>query len=385
MKNLNDEKKPVPIRIREARIARGLSLSDLSEQLDLSKQVISKYELGTVKVPMDNLIKISNTLNFPIRFFYKSKDLEVEQSSQSVTFFRSLRNTSKRVKTSLEQQIKFMQEIYSFLQKYIDFPHVDIPEDISSDYKIGVDDNYIDDVAMKLREYWGLGNKPISNLSNLLLKKGFIISRVELKTQKADAFSKLINGGVPCVILGSDKNSAVRSRTDLAHELGHIILHSHIEETEFEKNIKVIEKEADKFAGAFLLPSEEFAGDIYSVSLDSLIYLKEKWKVSLAAMIVRAHSLGIVSDEQYTSLFKQLNIRKWRVKEPLDDVLEFERPNIVKEAIELLIDNGILTIEDFLEEVCLNYNDIENLCFLPEGYFEHKIIKDSKPKLTIIR
>ncbi|KPU45795.1 hypothetical protein OXPF_05840 [Oxobacter pfennigii] len=380
-----DDRNLIPIRIREARLARGYSLNDLADELGISKQVISKYELGTVKIPIENLIKISELFNFPISFFYKLKDLTINNSSESVTFFRSLRSTSKRTEISLEQNIEFIQEIYSLLQGYIDFPELDLPEDIASDYKIGVDDEYIEEIANRLRNYWNLGDRPIKNLSNLLLRKGFIISRVELKTQKVDAFSKLTSSGIPCIILGSDKDSAVRSRIDLSHELAHIIMHSHIEKSEFERNIRIIESEAKRFAGAFLLPAESFANDIYSINLDSFIHLKEKWKVSIAAMIVRAHSLGIINNEQYSSLYKQINLRKWRTTEPLDDIIDPEKPSMIKEAIELLSENDILTIEEFLEEVCLSYDDIENLCFLPNGYFNNILEKDNKPKFKIIK
>jgi Zn-dependent peptidase ImmA (M78 family)/transcriptional regulator with XRE-family HTH domain len=381
----SDNIKLIPLRIREARVSRGYSLFDLAEEINVSKQLVSKYELGTVKVPAENLVKISQLLEFPLSFFYKYKDPEINNYSESVTFFRSLRSTSKKTKISLEQNIDFVQEIFLFLKKYIDFPPVDIPENIAEDYKTGVSDEYIEEMAMKLRQYWNLGNKPIKNLSNLLLKKGFVISRVELNTEKVDAFSKLTSSGIPCVILGSDKNSAVRSRMDLAHELGHIILHSHIEETEFEKNLKKIEKEATKFAGSFLLPAVSFSEDIHSVALDSFIYLKEKWKVSIAAMVVRTHSLQLISDEQYNSLFRQINAKNWRRKEPLDDSIDFERPNMINEALELLVNNNILTLEEFIDNICFNEKDIENLCFLPIGYFKSNIYKNNKPQLKIIK
>lgn len=381
----NNRKSVVPIRIKEARMARGYSLNDLAEKLDLTKQIISKYETGLVKIPIENLIKVSELLNFPIAFFYKDKKCTLENSSEGITFFRSLRSTSKKTKISLEQNIEFMKEIYSFIQNYIEFPSFDIPEDLNLNYKIGIDDEYIDDVALKLRQYWGLGSKPINNLTNLLLKKGIIITRIELKSEKVDAFSKLTSIGIPFVVLGSDKDSAVRSRMDLAHELGHIILHSHLQEHEFEKNYSVIENEAKKFASAFLLPAEEFVKDIYTTTLDAFVYLKEKWKVSIAGMIVRAHSLNIVSDDQYTYLFKQISMKRWRTKEPLDDIIKFERPNMFKEAIELLIENDIITAGEFLDNIGMDYRDIENLCFLPEGYFENYIENINKPKLKIIK
>lgn len=381
----NSRKSVVPVRIKEARVSRGYSLNDLAEKLDVSKQLISKYETGLIKIPVENLVKVSELLNFPIEFFYKPKNIVAENSSEGIIFFRSLRATSKKTKISLEQNIEFMKEIYSFIQQYIEFPKLDIPEDINVDYKIGINDNYIEEVALKLRNHWQLGCDPINNLANLLLKKGIIITRAELKSQKVDAFSKLTSIGVPFVILGSDKDSAVRSRMDLAHELGHIILHSHIQQEEFQRNYNIIESEAKRFASAFLLPADEFAKDIYSTKLDSFIYLKQKWKVSIAGIIVRAHSLNILSNDQYSYLFKQISAKRWRIREPLDDIIKFERPNMIKEAIELLIENNILTAEEFLDSIGMNHKDIENLCFLPNGYFQSMISHIDKPKLKLIK
>lgn len=377
-------KKIIPDRIKDGRIANGFSLNDLAVEIGLSKQVISKYEKGMVNIPSENLLKIAEVLNFPITFFFKNKYEELNIDNENVTFFRSLRSTSKKVRMSLQQNVIFMAEIYKLLSEYINFPTIDIPKEINEGYKINISNEYIENVALKLREYWKLGNKPIMNLVNLLFKKGFIISKVELKTHSVDAFSRWC-GGNPYIILGSDKESPVRSRFDLAHELGHLILHSKISDKEFSNNSKILEKEANRFASALLLPREEFVKDIYNASLNNFMCLKEKWKVSIAAMIYRAHDLEIISDFQYTTLMKQMTIKKWKKKEPLDENIKFEKPNMIKEAIELLEEHNILTTDELLEKTCLNEERVEKLCFLPKGYFKNKSEIQYKPVLKIIK
>lgn len=372
----------VPVRIREARISRGLSLTDLAEKLGVTKQSISKYELGTVNVPTENLIKISNILDFPISFFFKEKIID-NKFSPSITFFRSLRATSKKSREAQQQKIYFIEEINQYLSNFIEFPDVDIPNHLIQEYNIGLKDIDIEEATIKLRDYWGVGTKPISNLTNVLLKKGFIISRVGLDTYNIDAFSRWEDGR-PYIVLGSDKECAVRSRFDLAHELGHLIIHSDIEEELFKKNIKTIEKEANRFASAFLLPAEEFSKDIYNLSLNNFLYLKEKWKVSIAAMIYRCHDLNLISDFQKASLFRQLAIKKWNRTEPLDDILEFERPNIFGEAFKLLIDNKIVSPNDIIDELCFNEDYIEDICFLENDFFK-KMRNHKKSNLRLIR
>lgn len=199
----------------------------------------------------------------------------IDECSQSITYFRSIKSTSKKERISFEQKVHFINEIVVELSKYIEFPSLDLPTELINEYKVNIDFNGIEEIALKLRDYWNLGKGPIKNLSNILLKKGIIISRVELKTEQVDTFSKWIDRK-PYIVIGADKGCAVRSRFDLAHELGHIILHAHIEEDEFKANINKIEKEANHFASAFLMPEDEFVKDIYNISLSSFLYLKEK-------------------------------------------------------------------------------------------------------------
>lgn len=367
-------------RIRAARMARGYSLEDLSKKIGISRQSLSKYENEDMKIPSENLIHIANILEFPMGFFRKSK--QNDGIGDSPVFFRSLRKAGIKIKDSLSQNVEFLEEIYSYFTQYIDFPKLDIAYDINSEYKIGVSDSYIEQITLKLRAQWGLGEKPINNLVDLLQRKGIVIARIELDTHSVDAFSNITSSGIPFIILGSDKQSAVRSRMDCAHELGHIILHSHLTKDEVKKNHNILEDEAKKFASAFLLPANDFSNDLFSINLDSFIYLKEKWKVSISGMIVRTHNLNLITDEQYTYLFKRISAKKWRVKEPLDDILNFEEPALLKEAINLLFDNNRLSNEKLLEDLSLSRKDIESLCCLEEGFLGKDEIK---PLLRIIK
>lgn len=378
-----DNKSIIPIRIREARISRGMSLTDLADNIGVTKQAISKFELGTLNVNSAVLLKISDVLDFPINFFFKPKEGQDVNYKKSPVFFRSV-STAKKVKIALEQRIEFVHEIMTFLRNYIDFPSVDLFDYENNIPKGYLDNEAIDEIALSLREYWGLGTKPINNLSNLLLKKGFVISRVQLGTTKVDAYSRWIKG-TPYIILGSDNYSAVRARFTLAHELAHLILHQHLEDEDIKKNHKQIENEAHRFASAFLLPSESFSKDVYSTSLDDFVFIKPKWKVSISAMIRRCYDLDLITDKQYSNMNRYLNIKKWKTKEPLDDTIEFEKPNMIREAFDLLIENNVISADEMVNQIALNPNEIEKLCFMEDNYFKNHINKAAKPKLRLIK
>ena len=97
------EKKVIPRRIRQARISRGYTMSELAELIDISKQAISQFELGKNDPGKATLFAISRVLNYPISFFYK--EYPGVENSDSPVFFRSKRTTSMKVKNAAREKI----------------------------------------------------------------------------------------------------------------------------------------------------------------------------------------------------------------------------------------------------------------------------------------
>jgi Zn-dependent peptidase ImmA (M78 family) len=162
----------------------------------------------------------------------------------------------------------------------------------------------------------------------------------------------------------------VRWRFDLAHELGHILLHAHVTERELARpqDFKLIESQAHRFAAAFLLPLESFAEDFFAASLDALRAIKNKWKVSIGMMIRRARQAELISEETERRLWIGYGRRKWRTREPLDDILEPEYPRIIGRALQLLLSSGGQSAEDVVGRLCLSRQDIETLAGVREGF-----------------
>lgn len=361
----------VPARIKEARIARGYSLSDLSELIGVSSQAISKYELGTSKPSPETMMALIRTLDFPMRYFSKPMVIE-NDCSNSAVFFRARKSTNIKTKEALKIRIKWADEIRRFHEKYIEFPEVDIP-DFTDLIKNELTDEIIEEIALSLRQHWGLGLGPLGDIVEILQGKGIIITRAILGNKKVDAFSQWYNNK-PYIVLGSDKGSAVRSRFDLAHELGHLIMHTDIEEEQIKsKEIsEQMESQADRFAGAFLLPISTFPSEVMSSSINHFIELKRRWKVSVSAMIKRVEQLGYLSENQIRYLKAQMTRNNFWRREPLDDTLESEFPDLFKEAFELLFNNNVVVQQDVLDEISLTAEEIANLCFVPIDILRRK-------------
>lgn len=356
-------------RLKTARQYRGLTVEELSQQISVSKQAISQYETGKIEdVPFQRLLAISNALHFPYRYFIQK---DVPNLHTGSTYFRSLMKTSKKYRLAQEIKMEHIAVIYSFLNEYVSFPSLNLPSwigSISSPTK----------AAQMLRDYWRLDDKPIDSILRTVEQNGIIVTSFSTDTDDIDAFSQFVeidNYDVFIIALSSNKESAARINFDIAHELGHILLHdwSENEEVISREEFKSKEKEANEFASAFLLPGSTFTADVslYPQALEYYVQLKRKWKVSIAAMLYRSCNLGIISQGQYQYLMRTLQNKGWRKSEPLDNILT-AKPSLFSDAVDLLLDNGVFTPKEFVDELsnlglAMNPDELEVLLNLSEG------------------
>ncbi|MDK2919606.1 MAG: hypothetical protein PWQ37_2339 [Candidatus Petromonas sp.] len=355
-------------RLRNARLYRAKTISDLAEDVGVSKQAISQYENGRATPSFETLLKIVNSLRFPKEYFYEGDKLEIKVRN---TYFRSLLTTNKKDRIAQVAKIKLLSSLYHFLSMYVEFPKLNLPN-------LNFEGKSIEDIAMEIREYWGLGEQPISNVIRVLEKNGIIITSFDTESDFIDAFSQkqeINKKEYYFIVLGNDKKSAVRRQFDAAHELGHILLHDwalDIEQISREE-FRQIEKEANLFAAEFLLPKKSFIKDlIYPTELDFYIELKKKWKVSISSMIVRSYQLKVINYNQYQYMMRKISKNGWKRKEPLDDIIQIPKPIVFKKAIKILLENNIFTGPEILRELSnyglsLDRKEVEVLLGLDSG------------------
>jgi Zn-dependent peptidase ImmA (M78 family)/transcriptional regulator with XRE-family HTH domain len=349
-------------RLKEAREARGLSITSLADLTELSKQSISGYEKGT-NPSITALTRISEKLNVPMQFFYKT----CPARDNNPIFFRSLSAATKRVRTRAERRLHWLEEVIEYLGRFIYFRPVKVPIiDVGNDPNM-ITMNDIENIAKKCRRDWGLGDGPIHHMISLLESQGAIVARDKLDSEALDSFSKwYAQKDIPIIILSADNRSGVRCRLDVAHELGHLIIHRNIDK--LGSYLKLIEEQAFRFASAFLLPAESFTKDFVSPNLDIFVMIKPKWKVSVAAMIRRCYDLNIIDDGCYSRLFINYNKRGWRKTEPLDNRMLHERPIFLRKCIEMIIEKNIQSREDIVLNLLLPSFDMEDMLELPRKY-----------------
>ena len=382
VKNFNGQ------RLRQARLYNGLSINDLAEILGVTKQAISQYETQNVTPEFEKMRILTEKLKFPSSYFFQKDIYDVNTKT---TYFRALLSANKNARLQQQVKLKHLAIIDQVLNKYLEFPILNIP-------KFKYDDKLdFEQIALDLRNYWAIGEKPIDNISHLLEKNGIIVASYPVNQNNIDAYSQKIKvegNDRYIIVLSNDKNLAARSNFDAAHELGHILLHDwniDIEELPRE-DFKQQEREANYFAAAFLLPKNAFLRDVslYPRDLKYYIELKKKWKVSISAMLIRANRLGVLTDNQYQYLMKQMAINNWRKREPLDNVLIKQEPILLNKSIEILMQNNIFNPQEFMDELAENQlsmkpEEVEMLLNLDKGTLSIEQEQDSIASIIKIK
>lgn len=369
-------------RLSLARVFRGISAAELAEKIGVKRQMISLYEGKKVEPESERVYMMCQALDFPFSFFYE-QDLNEVKVAKS-TYFRSLLTTNKKYRNEQTAKIEMICRIYSFLSEYVSFPDTNLPS--LNEY------SDCEEAAAALRNCWNLGERPIDNIIRLCEDNGIIVSSYYTSTDTIDAFSKSFEiDGVQrfTIALSKNKNAAARIHFDIAHELGHILLHEWNEDIESlsPEEFRVREKEANNFAAAFLMPKEPFVCDFenYAGKLNYYIQMKKKWKVSIAAMIYRSRTLDLIDYDTYQLLMRKMQRLGIRKNEPLDDLLITSKPSILSSAVRLLLEEGVFTPSEFVSELASDNlsiypRDIEELLGLPEGLLSDNT---EKPNISI--
>ena len=383
-------------RLRDALQFRGKKMADLSRGTGISRQSLSLYANEENVPPYENVQKIAKNLDFPSEYFL-SEDICTTVTTN--TYFRSQSAAKKKEQNAQEKKLEYTAKMYEILLNYVDFPalrltlpmgiYADVDEVVNADPE-EVQEK-IEKLTLSLRKAWGIGNGPIENMQFLLESNGIVVTGFRNVDDKIDAFSQKVhvkNGdSVYIVALALGKKPRERLRFDMAHELGHIMMHNWDESNEDlnRDEFNAIERQANMFASAFLLPRESFGKMVspYATNIEFYRSLKKKWGVSMQAMMYRARQLDIISVNQFQYMMRQISQKGWRTHEP-GDVPGKLNSTIFQGAIDVLFDGGYLNTRELFRAfrdagIWLNTRDMEDLMGLKPGTL------DAGPKILSIK
>jgi Zn-dependent peptidase ImmA (M78 family)/transcriptional regulator with XRE-family HTH domain len=364
--------KPIPERIREARESRGFSSDEFSERIGVTRQALSKFESGLLAPSGETMRKIIAETGLPPSFFVATK----QRSANGIApFWRGLKRMEVHHRKRMTRRLEWLGDLTTYVSEFVDLPDVSLPQ-IDFDHTSSNMDQ-VERAAESLRDHWKLGREPVHDVSALMENNGVILARESVVCDDMDAVS-CWQFGRPFVLYSADVESGPRNYFNLAHELAHVLLHSSVEVSV--DNIALVEKQANRFASAFLMPQTSFSREVLGTSLNHFLMLKERWGVSIAAMAYRCKDLGMFNSHQHTYVMKQLNSKGIRTKEPLDDYFPVRSPNLVSSSFRLLLDNNITSPSEIIDALALNPEDIESLGGLEKGTLNTTVVH-FRPKL----
>ena len=310
-------------RLALARKLRGLNQTELAEAVGVTQRAISKFEKEGEGLSPSTLAKIASVLQFDASFF---DGAEIEPPRDEAISFRARSKVSARKRNQAIASSAFGVMLSDWMDSEFILPKQCVP-----DYS-GYDP---EDAAQALRIEWGIGESPIANMISLLESHGVRVFSVSEASREIDAYSFWDEDrNRPFVFLTTSK-SGERRRMDAAHELGHLVLHRKIDIGGDAS--REIEKQANEFGSAFLMPDRGFRSTTpRDISLSEIMRIKKQWKVSAFAVVVRAHELGLLSDWQYHNLCVNMSKRGMRTDEP--DGIDPERSQIADKIMRLVRD-----------------------------------------------
>ncbi len=299
-----------PSRLILARKRRRLSKTALAERSHLSLRVLGYYEAGTVEPSEQAVVALSDALQFPPAFFFGS---DIDEIACDAASFRSLTTKTASQRDAALAAGTLATALDEWIAERFDLPEPSLPQLHALDPETA---------AEVLRAEWGLGEKPISNITHLVESHGIKVFSLPIDSSVIDAFS-VWHKNKPFIFLNPTK-SGERGRLDVGHETGHLVMHY-----QGIPRSRQVESEANRFASAFLMPaSDVLAHTPRAVSLDTIHQMKLRWKVSAMALVYRLWTLNLLTEWQYRIFCKDLSIAGFR---------RGEKDGIARETSQVLV------------------------------------------------
>ncbi len=299
-------------RLKNARLARGLSLDQLAQAIEqegvsLSKAALSKYERGE-SCPAASLLPIlARILSVDTHYFF--------EDARNKVVWGEFRKSAKMGKKNQQQLQAIASDSIQHLV-WLEKALLVKPEpSLNRSNRRPADTVEAAELtADKVRSSLGLDEGPVLGLIELLERHGVIVLTIDhIEDSEFDGLSGWLDESRPLIVIKANAPTD-RLRFSLAHELGHLMLEcDHLPHGERELL-------AHRFASAFLVPSRAARAELGSsrrnLNLAELGLLKRKYGMSIQAWVRRAFDLGIITEGLYRKLFTELSAKGWRKLEP---------------------------------------------------------------------
>jgi Zn-dependent peptidase ImmA (M78 family)/DNA-binding XRE family transcriptional regulator len=326
---------------------RSLSQAELAVMAGMTQGTLSKIEQGLKPVNEETAEKLASALACYPEFFYQA-EREYGAPMSAHAMFRKKASATQR---ALDQLIAELNVRIGHIRKFmaaVDFePELTFPE-----YDLDDFEGNPEAVAESVRRAWLVPAGPLRNLSEFAERAGCLVIHCDMDCAKIDGVSYRIPGLPPLIFLNKNQPSD-RLRFSLAHELGHLVMHRYPS--------PLMEQEADQFASALLMPAQDIGADLRGLTLEQAAYMKPVWKVSMAALIVRATTLKKIDTYKAQYLWRQMSMRGYRVHEP--DAVSFapETTTLMDALVGNMSSHMGYTKEEFARALHLHFDELAEM------------------------
>ena len=319
-------------RLRQARLAAGLSLQGLADRLErpITRQALSRYETGASQPSPTRIADLAAALNVQPSSLLTESSVEIR--------WEAYRKLAKLSKSRQEQLTALAVQRLEGELRLRELFHLSDRHDLPGPIEVR-DLSDCDYAAAAVRMRWNLGDRPVDSLIDLIEEHGGAV--VALTEEWGfDGLSGWANR-TPVLVL----NEAIppdRLRLNAAHEIGHLVMKS-------TGDAKQDEQFAFRFAASFLVPPEAARQELgaHRRNLDhfELALLKQRWGLSMQGWIRRARDLEIISDDLYRRLNMRFRSNGWHRTEPFAYEAR-EEPALYRRLVRRALAEQMITSEE---------------------------------------
>lgn len=332
-----------------ARQYRRKSQSEVASAATLTQGHYSRIENGLVVdgPSPENVSRIAAALKFPLEFFYQEDGL----AGLPLSLHPMNRRKASVGEVTLRQIHAELNIRLMHMRRYL--RAIEIEPELPRPFVDPEEGGGPQEIARAMRVAWRMPEGPIDNLTDYCERAGIIVTWCSFDAP-VDGVAMSVRDLPPCIFLNSNV-TADRMRYSLAHELGHVIMHRVPTES--------IEDEANAFASELLIPERGFRRSVIGqkVTLDWLIRQKAYWRVSMAFVLFRAGSLGLITRHQSEYLWKKITALGWRMREPQDTDFPPENPTVFPSLVRFHAEDLQYDIGDLQRLLNVDANDVRRL------------------------
>lgn len=297
-------------RIKRIRLVRRWDQSTLAEKAGVSSATISNLELGRVAPTRDQIEGIAAALGYSSDFLTS----ELAMLPTTRPLLRAYADASKREADARTCATTLAAE-------YVRRLGLKPLPDLIPVFDGILDDEAIEDAAMELRQIAQIDvGAVVTNALRAAERLGCVVLPLESELGRHLGMSVRADQ-LPMICVAKSDVPGDRQRWTVAHELGHLALHSNTAPPRDSREARRMETEAHRFAAAFLAPADplvetlQAAGGI--VTLRTLAEVKAVWGIAIKALVHRFHEIGFIDADHARSLYKQISARRWTTEEPV--------------------------------------------------------------------